>query len=70
MLPLAVLTEPSIAKYAYGGCCRRRIRRGTGRQIYFLEGLLSLQEFSVNSPLTPYYCGTKSFCEELASMLG
>ena len=43
----------------------------TGRQIHFLEGSpFPLQEFSVNSPLTPYYCGTKSFCEELASMLG
>ena len=40
------------------------------RQYHFLEyNPLPLQEFSVNMPLTPYFCGTESFCEEARRLL-
>jgi len=40
------------------------------RQYHFLEfNPLPLKEFSVNMPMTPYFCGTDSFCEETRRLL-
>lgn len=42
----------------------------TGRQVHFLEGTpFPLAEFSIDGPLTPYYCGTQSFCETIGELL-
>lgn len=44
--------------------------KATKRAYHFLEGNpFPLREFSVNSPFTPYYCGTASFCQEMARLL-
>jgi myo-inositol-1(or 4)-monophosphatase len=44
--------------------------KATGRSIHFPEGPpFPLKEFSVDAPLTPYYCGTESFCSEATRLL-
>lgn len=44
--------------------------KASKRQYHFLGGSpLPLREFSVNMPLSPYFCGTQSFCEEIRRLL-
>ena len=44
--------------------------KASKRKFEFLEfNPLPLTKFSVNMQLTPYYCGTESFCEEIRRLL-
>ena len=44
--------------------------KASKRKFEFLDfNPLPLTEFSVNMPMTPYFCGTDSFCDEIRKLL-
>jgi myo-inositol-1(or 4)-monophosphatase len=47
------------------------LAKATNREYHFIgSSPLPLEEFSVNMPFSPYFCGTESFCEAIRGLLG